>query len=46
MAGVICDKRVKGKVYKQCRINNGANGAAARGPPQSGAPTKDFFFAH
>ena len=32
--------------YYQCRINNGANGAAAPGPPQLGAPTKDFFFAH
>ena len=29
---------------KQCRINNGANGAAAPGPPQLGAPHKGFFF--
>ena len=28
----------------QCRINNGANGAAAPGPPQLGAPHKGFFF--
>ena len=27
----------------QCRINNGANGAAAPGPPQLGAPHKGFF---
>ena len=30
--------------YLQCRINNGANGAAAPGPPQLGAPHKGFFF--
>ena len=30
---------------RQCRINNGANGAAAPGPPpQLGAPHKGFFF--
>ena len=29
---------------QQCRINNGANGAAAPGPPQLGAPHKGFFF--
>ena len=29
---------------KQCRINNGANGAAAPGPPQLGAPHQGFFF--
>ena len=28
---------------RQCRINNGANGAAAPGPPQLGAPHKGFF---
>ena len=28
----------------QCRINNGANGAAAPGPPQLGAPHKGFCF--
>ena len=30
--------------YLQCRINNSANGAAAPGPPQLGAPHKGFFF--
>ena len=30
--------------FAQCRINNGANGAAAPGPPQLGAPHKGFFF--
>ena len=30
--------------YCQCRVNNGANGAAAPGPPQLGASHKGFFF--
>ena len=29
---------------RQCRINNGANGAAAPGPPQLGAPHKGFCY--
>ena len=32
-----------GSQSDQCRINNGANGAAAPGPPQLGAPHKGFF---